>query len=206
MVRHEPLLFLTMNKIHENQWLLQMIRTTPFDGQLMICGPENYTACWVPIDPTSVDRSSGGGAPSTEGTSLSEPISATDPIPDSRISMFCFLFLFFLLFLFFTPRTSGAVLPRGGSNVTPPPADPGLLGPRWSTLYIFVFFENKEAREESFFYFFLIAHAIKLLMSKSTSFKIFAFYSSFLHKVNMFRKIALTVFKSGLSNVYGMLC
>ncbi|RNA05542.1 hypothetical protein BpHYR1_030845 [Brachionus plicatilis] len=84
--RPAPLLFLTMNKIHENRWLLQMIRTTPFDGQLMICGPENYIAFWVPIDPTSVDRSS-EGAPSTEGTSLSAPASATDPIPDSRISI-----------------------------------------------------------------------------------------------------------------------
>ncbi|RNA14950.1 hypothetical protein BpHYR1_039047 [Brachionus plicatilis] len=63
-----------------------MIRTTPFDGQLMICGPENYIACWVPIDPTSVDRSS-EGAPSTEGTSLSAPASATDLTPDSRISI-----------------------------------------------------------------------------------------------------------------------
>ncbi|RNA17518.1 hypothetical protein BpHYR1_053522, partial [Brachionus plicatilis] len=84
--RPGPLLFLTMNKIQENQWLLQMIRTTPFDGQLMICGPENYIACWVPIDPTSVDRSS-EGAPSTERTSLSAPSSATDSIPESRISI-----------------------------------------------------------------------------------------------------------------------
>ncbi|RNA31425.1 hypothetical protein BpHYR1_021576 [Brachionus plicatilis] len=52
----------------------------------MICGLENYIACWEPIDPKSVDRSS-KGAPSTEGTSLSAPASATDPIHDSRISI-----------------------------------------------------------------------------------------------------------------------
>lgn len=93
--RPAPLMFLTMNKIHENQWLLQMIRSTPFDGQLMVCGPKNYIACWVPIDLNLVDRSS-EGAQSTEGTnkqhktadaSLLASASAFDPIPDHRISI-----------------------------------------------------------------------------------------------------------------------
>ncbi|RNA21499.1 hypothetical protein BpHYR1_019414 [Brachionus plicatilis] len=59
--RPTPLLFLTMRKVQENRWLLQMIRSTPFDGQLMVSGQENYISCWVPIDdmhePTGRNRS-----------------------------------------------------------------------------------------------------------------------------------------------------
>ncbi|CAF1089458.1 unnamed protein product, partial [Brachionus calyciflorus] len=35
--RTTPIIFMAMVEVHQNQWLLEMVRTTPFDGQLMVC-------------------------------------------------------------------------------------------------------------------------------------------------------------------------
>ena len=46
--RATPIIFMSMSEIHQNQWLMEMVQTTPFDGQLMVCGPENFISCWAP--------------------------------------------------------------------------------------------------------------------------------------------------------------
>lgn len=51
--RSTPLIFMSMANIQENEWLMDMIRRTPFDGQLMVCGPENYVQCWTPVPPSA---------------------------------------------------------------------------------------------------------------------------------------------------------
>ena len=43
-----PIIFMCMSEIHQNQWLMEMVQTTPFVGQLMVCGSENFLSCWVP--------------------------------------------------------------------------------------------------------------------------------------------------------------
>ncbi|RNA06480.1 hypothetical protein BpHYR1_010368 [Brachionus plicatilis] len=98
--RPTPILFLTMNKIQMNTWLMQMIRTTPFDGQLMICGPENYISCWVPVngpyERTDRSRSEEDATLHTprretekesEHTLVSTPGRGIELYPDSQISV-----------------------------------------------------------------------------------------------------------------------
>ncbi|RNA24977.1 Retrovirus-related Pol poly from transposon, partial [Brachionus plicatilis] len=84
----------------ENKWLMQMIRTTPFDGQLMICGPENYISCWVPIngpyertdrsrleEATSTNTTGRETEKETEHTLVSTLGRGIELYPDSQISV-----------------------------------------------------------------------------------------------------------------------
>ncbi|CAF0939021.1 unnamed protein product [Brachionus calyciflorus] len=173
--RTTTIIFMAMVEVQQNQWLLEMVRTTSFDGQLMVCGPENFTSCWVPLEPqpkraAQVDQNSPileqvnpepipaaaaaapapvvlrpnvtinlnadrilrgiigsgrmmrqlqGTVPNPDLFRAASPVASEDEeqafveVVAELNEKFCYLYCCVIL-----PRTSGAVLPWRGSNVT----------------------------------------------------------------------------------------